>query len=304
MPRPNRAASTRGVPAAARSLIGAMAIAALAALAPCAHAGPMEILGGPEWAGPTAPPATDRGGECGSDTLTQSINPGVIGAATVVCGVNETSADYSLARSFTAPYALTIECVTFGVRLNTGGATFTSVRILQGDITGPYDSLTLLSEIEVPVAAGTTSEFFTVGMPSTQIDAGATFIVELRSPSRLPVDGGDGGLMGFGCNVQGQTAPTYYRGPFCNDPDFIDLADIGFGGRHLVMTVGVEAFTQCPGDTNGDSAIDFEDLNTVLSAFNTFVPDPGYDPAADFDGDDDVDFGDLNVVLGAFNTAC
>ena len=60
----------------------------------------------------------------------------------------------------------------------------------------------------------------------------------------------------------------------------------------------------CPGDTNGDNVIDFQDLNAVISAFNTVAADPNYNPAADIDADGDVDFADLNVVLSAFNTDC
>ncbi len=60
----------------------------------------------------------------------------------------------------------------------------------------------------------------------------------------------------------------------------------------------------CPGDTNGDNIVDFQDLNTVVSAFNTTSQDSGYNASADFDGDGDVDFADLNIVLGSFNTAC
>lgn len=58
--------------------------------------------------------------------------------------------------------------------------------------------------------------------------------------------------------------------------------------------------TPCPGDTNGDDIVDFNDLNTLLSEFNQVLTDP----QADFDGDGDVDFADLNTLLGAYNQPC
>lgn len=56
----------------------------------------------------------------------------------------------------------------------------------------------------------------------------------------------------------------------------------------------------CPGDTNGDAAVNFADLNTVLGQFNG----SGAGLFGDLDGDGDVDFGDLNLVLSGFNTPC
>lgn len=58
----------------------------------------------------------------------------------------------------------------------------------------------------------------------------------------------------------------------------------------------------CPGDTNGDNAVDFADLNAVLSSFNQTVNPPGTGP--DVTGDGLVSFADLNVVVGAFNAVC
>lgn len=51
-------------------------------------------------------------------------------------------------------------------------------------------------------------------------------------------------------------------------------------------------------DVNHDGAINFEDLNIVVSFFNMF----GDDLAGDADEDGDVDFADLNYVVSFFNT--
>lgn len=55
------------------------------------------------------------------------------------------------------------------------------------------------------------------------------------------------------------------------------------------------------GDLNGDSAINFGDLNIMLGAFNAPAGDC---PGPDLNLDDAVNFADLNVLLGRFNTAC
>ena len=61
------------------------------------------------------------------------------------------------------------------------------------------------------------------------------------------------------------------------------------------------AASACPGDTNGDGAVDFLDLNTVLSSFNQNVP-PG--TGGDATGDGLVGFADLNLVISSFNLTC
>ncbi|MBL0921494.1 MAG: hypothetical protein IBJ10_05125, partial [Phycisphaerales bacterium] len=56
----------------------------------------------------------------------------------------------------------------------------------------------------------------------------------------------------------------------------------------------------CVGDVNFDGLVNFQDLNFIVSNFNT-------DQAwldGDVDGDGDIDFTDLNLVLSGFNTAC
>ena len=56
----------------------------------------------------------------------------------------------------------------------------------------------------------------------------------------------------------------------------------------------------CPGDTNGDGVVDFDDLGAVLADFGNSGPDlPG-----DLNGDGVVNFDDLGEVLGAFGTTC
>ncbi len=51
----------------------------------------------------------------------------------------------------------------------------------------------------------------------------------------------------------------------------------------------------CPGDTDGDDAVDFADLNEVLGSFN--ATGPLGEHAGDINGDGVVNFADLNLVL-------
>lgn len=71
----------------------------------------------------------------------------------------------------------------------------------------------------------------------------------------------------------------------------------------LVFDSGAATIARvCPGDTNGDNAINFADLNQVLSEFG-LVGLPG-DFAGDVNADGAVSFADLNIVLSQFGTGC
>ncbi len=56
----------------------------------------------------------------------------------------------------------------------------------------------------------------------------------------------------------------------------------------------------CPGDANGDGAVNFADLNIVLSQFGQ----SGAGLAGDVTGDGAVTFADLNLVLSQFGQVC
>lgn len=56
----------------------------------------------------------------------------------------------------------------------------------------------------------------------------------------------------------------------------------------------------CPGDANGDNAVNFADLNIVLSQFGQ----SGAGLAGDVTGDGAVTFADLNLVLSQFGLVC
>ncbi len=57
----------------------------------------------------------------------------------------------------------------------------------------------------------------------------------------------------------------------------------------------------CAGNTNGDTAVDVDDLNVILSAWDTSVPAGS---APDLNGDGFVNVDDLNIVLSNWGNAC
>ncbi len=63
----------------------------------------------------------------------------------------------------------------------------------------------------------------------------------------------------------------------------------------------IHIFERCPGDTNADGMVNFEDLNEVLDNWNLSVP-PGSN--GDVDGSGTVDFDDLNSVLDEWGSSC
>jgi len=65
---------------------------------------------------------------------------------------------------------------------------------------------------------------------------------------------------------------------------------------------GVAAPAPCPGDVNGDNAVNLTDLATLLANFGT--PSGMTLAQGDLDGDRDADLTDLALLLAAFGTTC
>ncbi len=82
------------------------------------------------------------------------------------------------------------------------------------------------------------------------------------------------------------------------------LSDNGCLAFYLQTGIGHVAVADlnvdCPGDTNNNRIVNFEDLNTVLSQFGQSGPDL----AGNLNCDNLVNFGDLNEVLSNFGAAC
>ncbi len=60
----------------------------------------------------------------------------------------------------------------------------------------------------------------------------------------------------------------------------------------------------CPGDINGDGAVDLGDLAILLAAYDTCAGDPLYNPDADLDDSGCVGLGDLASLLAVYGTTC
>jgi hypothetical protein len=237
---------------------------------------------------------------CGDDTLTQSTDPSTVGDQSVWCGNLDISSGTSVARAFTASDTADLRCVTFGVSECSGGDWPVFVRVLEGSPNDPYGSLTLLSESEHVIPDGAESRLFTFEAPPATLVAGADYIVELFTPSRFVGDGGDGGLITLGFNNLGQSAPTYFRSPDCDVYDFVTLQSIGFGNRHLVLSLGLGAVdTPCIADlAEPYGLLDLFDISTFISGFVSA------DLIADLNGDGILDLSDVVDFVDSFTTGC
>lgn len=83
--------------------------------------------------------------------------------------------------------------------------------------------------------------------------------------------------------------------------DDVQLYDGVLNGRqicHIVSNPGSAAASNIDGDVNGDGAVNFADLNILLSSFNM----AGFCLQGDVDGDGVIGFADLNRLLSNFNT--
>ncbi len=60
----------------------------------------------------------------------------------------------------------------------------------------------------------------------------------------------------------------------------------------------------CIGDLNGDLLVDLSDLSIMLTALNTQLGDPNYNPVADLTGDQVVNVFDQSILMSHFGTHC
>jgi hypothetical protein len=184
----------------------------------------------------TRPPASGGiAGACGTLSFTQSSSSAITPLNTAQCfdqpPTGLITAENGLARLFTAPQALHIRCVTFGVQENDGGAWPVQARVwIGGAVVAASDPVDIPADSGPGLYTATFPDYFAV-------PAGSDYFLELLIPSRLPSEGGDGGVIFLGSNALGQSGPTFIRAPFCGVGVFTDLANFGFPNVHLVMTV-------------------------------------------------------------------
>ncbi|MCH2134003.1 MAG: dockerin type I domain-containing protein [Phycisphaerales bacterium] len=83
--------------------------------------------------------------------------------------------------------------------------------------------------------------------------------------------------------------------PDCNENGYPDFIDIAFGTSEDTNNNGIPDECECP-DTNGDGAVDVNDLLVIIDAWGDCVPDQGC--PADVDGDGTVNVNDVLLVIG------
>ncbi len=221
--------------------------------------------------------------ECGDQTFSQSTSLTVENPS-VWCGTLENSDETSVARTFVAETDIALQCVTVGVRGNAGGPTPIWATVYLGSPNDAFASLTPIGfgAIEVPDAG--TGQLVTIPLdkgvfPETFIDAGDSYIVEVTSQSRMPSGSDAGGLLRFGFNNDGQSSPTYFRADSCSEFEFVDLADLGFPTRHLVLTVGAFSwssnFGECEPLTIEDGSFETGALGDYTTVLNNFAGNVG-----------------------------
>ena len=77
--------------------------------------------------------------------------------------------------------------------------------------------------------------------------------------------------------------------------------EVPFLNQGSMVSDGIKVVAMCPGDANGDGAVNFSDLDILLNAWESTV-----EPftAGDVNGDGLVNFDDLNTVLDEWERVC
>lgn len=96
------------------------------------------------------------------------------------------------------------------------------------------------------------------------------------------------------------TTGRIYRIPL--DGTFSELIAWDLGLVNDMVLVPDALPPACPGDLNGDSLVDLQDLAVLLGHYGT--PDGGSPGDGDLDADGDVDLQDLATMLANFGTTC
>ena len=161
----------------------------------------------------------------------------------------------------------------------------------------------------VPVAFGSVG-MGTVTVSNLRNVAGA-LSYEVVGGGPLQINGGlpGSGIFNYVTAEPGQSVDVAFEVSFAEHApgqvfDVIFFADLlGDGQRTPVASLAYRSFdpANCLGDTNGDGAINFADLNAVLSCYGV---SGGACLAGDVNDDGLVDFADLNIVLSNFGTGC
>jgi hypothetical protein len=231
--------------------------------------------------------AGHSGGEiCGDEERTQSASSAL--TTSVWCGSTQVSAHTVLARAFTADITASLTCVDFGVLNNVGGETPVRIGVYEGPVGAFGPGSTPIAEAEVLVPAGAAGTMHRAMLGDVPLTAGTDFIVTLGTVDRRAAAGGDEGRIELGCNSDGQAAPTYIYAPQCGATSLITLDAVGFGNRHLVMTLLLSTgdAPPCPADYNQDGGIDGADVAAFFADWEEGLPGADVNQDGGIDGAD------------------
>ncbi len=241
------------------------------------------------------------GAECGDTALIQHNSD----TATLGIGCFDSRAaaskETSWARAFAIPAgnALLVNCVEFsGFNLSANPFTV-EVRLKLGSTSDPYDTLTTVATLAVTLPSATAGTIFVADFQanggSVWVPPGSTLIVEVYSATRLPSEGGPGGITLVGSDQHGQSAPCYLRSVPCNTPELTPLSALGFPNAALIISAGGDT-AGCTADLNADGGVDGSDLGVLLSQWGL----SGGVLAGDVNADGEVNGADLGTMLGTW----
>ena len=136
---------------------------------------------------------------------------------------------------------LEIDEVSFGIETARSPAGSQTASLALHTLAGTDLKIAQLTELtRVPLTIpDQEATIFTVPVTAA-VPAGARLVVEVYTPDAA----GSGNLLFVGTNAAGQTGPSYLRAPAggCDLVEPVDLANIGFADRHMVLSVSATEY--------------------------------------------------------------
>jgi hypothetical protein len=238
--------------------------------------------------------------ECGPFEASYTENSDIVPTAgDIACAGNNITTENTFARSYDSAAGeipaeeFEINCVEFGIA-NSGSALPIFVRVYLdndgGAPTAPGTDLTELGFREGIALANSEGMQRVVFDPAVCVPANSTIVVALDITPHTD------GFCGIYGNDLPATGPTYILSASCGLTTFNDLAAIGSPGQ-LVQILNVNnscggSGPDCPGDFNGDGAVDGADFGSILAAWGACAGCP-----EDLNEDGTVNGSDVGLIL-------
>lgn len=172
-----------------------------------------------------------------------------------------------------------------GLRLTTGSP---AIATLTGALPGPVNTLEMLASLTTGGGAVVQVTINNVELPPVELTTGP-------ESSNLPIS------ISLPTAVSGPTTLQIRVDPIGSAQAVVELRDI------LLASATFAPFAppiSLPGDANGDCAVTFLDITTVLTSFGTIYGVPPATGPGDADADGGVNFRDITTVLVNFGSQC